>query len=95
MTASWTLVSSMPNHALGGTRPSIASGREEGVSPLLLTVQPHLQYWVQVWAPQYKKDIKLLDTVQRKATEVVKGLQGNIHEEWLRSLGVLSPEQRS
>lgn len=34
----------MPNHALGGTRPSIASGREEGVSPLLLTVQPHLQY---------------------------------------------------
>jgi len=52
-------------------------------------------YWVRVWAPQYKKDIKLLDTFQRKATEVVKGLQGKIHEEWLRALGVLSPEQRS
>jgi len=52
-------------------------------------------YWVRVWAPQYKKDIKLLDTFQRKATEVVKGLQGKIHEEWLRLLGVFSPEQRS
>ena len=43
--------------------------------------------------PQYKKGIKLLDIVQRKATEVVKGLEGKIYEEQLRSPGVLRPEQ--
>ena len=49
---------------------------------------------MQFWAPQYKKDIKLLECAQRKTTKMVKGLKGNIYRGWLRSLGLFSLEKR-
>jgi len=50
---------------------------------------------MQVWIPQHKKDIKLLECDQRRATKMEKGPPGLVYEEELRSLGLLSPEQRS
>ena len=62
---------------------------------VLCMAWPHLEHWVQVWVPQRKKDIKLIVSVQRRATKMVKSLEGKTCEEQLRSLGLLSPEQRS
>lgn len=42
--------------------------------------------------PQYK-NIKLLRYVQRRATKMLKGLEGMNYEEWVRILGSLSLEK--
>lgn len=47
------------------------------------------------WAPQYKKDKKLLKSVQRRTEKMVKVLKGKVCEDRLGSLGSFSPVQRS
>ena len=38
-------------------------------------MRPHVEYCAQAWGPQHKKDVKLLEQIQKRAAKMIKGLE--------------------
>ena len=54
---------------MGCIKKGVASRASEAL------VRPHLEYCIQAWSPQYRKDMELFEQAQRRATKMIRGLE--------------------
>ena len=64
------------NHILGCIKRSVASrSREVILSLYSVVVRLHLDYCIWMWSPISRRDVDLLECVQKKATKIIQGIE--------------------
>ncbi|CAF0865408.1 unnamed protein product [Brachionus calyciflorus] len=63
---------SKANQVLGLIKRTFKFPNEDSICKLYKAfVRPHLEYGVVLWRPHWKKDIKAIESVQRRATKLI------------------------
>jgi len=87
------LVDQEANQVLGCIQISVVSRLREVILPLSsMLVRPHLEYCIQMWNLQYRRDVDLLGSIQRRATKMIQGMEHLPCQD--RQMGMFSQEKR-
>ena len=77
----------MPSH------PKQHSQQGEGVILPLCSARPHMEHCIQMWSPQCRRDMELLESIQRRATKMMPEMEQLSYEDRLRA-GAVQMEKR-
>ena len=76
------IAASNGNQILGMIRRNRTYKEKGLIVPLYKAiVRPYLEYCIQAWRPYLRKDIDMLEKVQRRTTKLITGLRELSHEE--------------
>ena len=83
------------NRILDCIKRSVASRMREVILPLCSALmRTHLEYCIQIWSPQYRRDMDLSECIQRSATKMMQRMEPLSYEDRLSELGLFSLEER-
>ena len=73
------IAASKGNQVLGMIRRNITYKEKSLIIPLRplykAIVRPHLEYCMQAWNPHLRKDVDMLEKIQRRATKLIPELR--------------------
>ena len=89
------IAASKGNQVLGMIRRNITYKEKSLIVPLYKAiVRPHLEYCTQAWSPYLRKDIDMLEKIQRRTTKLIPELRDLRYEERLKECGLTTLETR-
>ena len=89
------IAASKGNLVLGMIRRNITCKENSLIVALYKAiVRPHLEYCIQECNPHLRKDIDMLEKIQRRATKLIPGLRDLRYEERLKECGLITLETR-
>ena len=89
------VAASKGNQVLGMIRRNITYKEKSLIIHLYTAiVRLHLEYYIQAWSPYIRKDIDMLEQIQRRATKLIPGLIYLTYEERLKECGLTTLETR-